>query len=179
MAFLCRICLRLGYRILECIRFRALTAGTLCTRLCETGFFDYFGLFWRVSHSSQIFDGTISRNRTAFAWLVAQAQVSTMLKIVWIYRPSVRFAGGLSFASDGKFLKFGKYQCPESIEIATTGLIATKIPPSVFWVIRDATVNTRSRYFQKSQLEGDFSFVLEFRPSLGQNTKSFFSKTGQ
>ena len=119
----------------------------------------------------QIFDAAIGRNCTAFAWLVAQAQVSTMLK--------TRFAGGLSFASDGEFLKFGKYQCPESIEIAPTGLIATKIAQSVFWVMRDATVNTGSRCFQKSQLEGDFNFVLKFWPSLCQNIESLFLETGR
>ena len=101
--------------------------------------------------------------------------VSTKPKTVWIYRSSVRFASGLSFAFDGDFLRFGKYQCPELVENAPTGLIATKIAQRVFQVMRDATANARSRYFQKSRLEGDFSFVLEFWPSLGQNTKSIFS----
>ena len=68
-----------------------------------------------------------------------------MLKTAWIYRSSVRFASGLSFAFDGDFLRFGKYQCPELVENAPTGLIAAKNAQRVFQVMRDATANARSR----------------------------------
>ena len=76
--------------------------------------------------------------------------MSTKLKTVPFYLPPVLFMSELKFAFDKVFFEFGKCQCPELVEIASTGPIAT---------------NKHTVFFK-----------LHFWPILGQNIESAFSK---